>query len=406
MENKFLFFGLIAAFFVSVPSRAQKNKQQAFSHVSASVNSIITGAENTSMYLDSLKGKNIGLMVNHTSLVGKTHLIDTLLKKNIKVKKIFAPEHGYRGMADAGEKLQNSIDEKTGIPIVSLYGSKLKPDSDDLTDLDMVVYDIQDVGVRCFTYISSLFYLMEACAENNIPLMVLDRPNPNIRRVDGPIVKKSYRSFVALLPIPLLYGLTVGELAQMAVGEGWIESPQPLKLTVIPCKNYTRNSYYSLPIKPSPNLPNDRAVYLYPSLVFFEGTQVSVGRGTEFPFQVFGAPDWDNCKFTFTPQSMPGAKSPPFLNKLCKGFDLRKPSAEFGEENDELNLLYLIRAYEKAPDKKSFFLESGFLNKLAGYDLRSQIESELSVEEIRNSWGKNLDHFRQIRKKYFLYPEN
>lgn len=389
-----------------VYSYAQKSKKQNLSNSTQSFQSIVTGAENTTLYFDSLKGKKIALMVNHTSLIGSTHLVDSLLKNKIKIEKIFAPEHGFRGTADAGEKIKSGIDEKTGIPIVSLYGSKLKPDSNDLKDIDIVIYDIQDVGVRCFTYISSLYYLIEACAENNIPIMVLDRPNPNIQRVDGPMVKKSYRNFVALLPVPLLYGLTVGELAQMAVGENWFDLPALPKLTVIPCKNYTRNTHYSLPVKPSPNLPNDRAVYLYPSLVFFEGTNVSVGRGTEFPFQVFGAPDWNFAKFRFTPQSIPGAKEPPFLNNTCIGYDLRKPTEEFGKESDELNLLYLIKAYEKAPDKKDFFLKNNFINKLAGYDLKSQIESELSIEEIRKSWGRNLEYFKQTRRKYFLYSEN
>jgi uncharacterized protein YbbC (DUF1343 family) len=219
------------------------------------------------------------------------------------------------------------------------------------------------------------------------------------------MLKKSYRNFVALLPVPLIYGLTVGELAQMIVGERWLEVPFQPQLTVIPCKNYTRNTRYSLPVKPSPNLPNQRAIYLYPSLVFFEGTNVSVGRGTDFPFQVFGSPDWKNGNFQFTPKSVPGAKEPPFLGQECRGFDLRKPSNEFGEENDNLNLFYLIKAYQLSNDKKEFFLKNNFVNKLAGYDLKSQIESELSIEEIRNSWGRNLDFYKQNRKKYFLYPE-
>lgn len=397
---------IISVMLIAVPAMAQKSKKHPLPPAPQTFQPIITGAENTALYFDSIKGKKIALMVNHTSLIGTTHLVDSLLKMNMTIKKIFAPEHGFRGTADAGEKIKSGIDEKTGIPIVSLYGSKLKPDSNDLKNIDLVIYDIQDVGVRCFTYISSLYYLMEACAENNVPIMVLDRPNPNIHRVDGPMVKKSFRSFVALLPVPMIYGLTVGELAQMTIGEKWIDRSTQPKLTVIPCKNYTRSSQYSLPVKPSPNLPSDRAIYLYPSLVFFEGTNVSVGRGTEFPFQVFGAPDWNFAKFSFTPQSIPGAKEPPFLNKTCKGYDLRKPTTEFGKESDELNLLYLIKAYEKAPDKRDFFLKNNFVNKLAGYDLKSQIESELSVEEIKNSWGNGLEYFKQTRRKYFLYTEN
>jgi uncharacterized protein YbbC (DUF1343 family) len=400
------FATIISVMLIAIPAMAQKSKKHPLPTAPKTFQPIITGAENTTLYFDSLRGKKIALMVNQTSLIGTTHLVDSLLKMNMTIERIFAPEHGFRGTADAGEKIKSGIDEKTGIPIVSLYGSKLKPDSNDLKNIDLVIYDIQDVGVRCFTYISSLYYLMEACAENNVPIMVLDRPNPNIHRVDGPMVKKSFRSFVALLPVPMIYGLTVGELAQMTIGEKWIDRPTQPKLTVIPCKNYTRSSHYSLPVKPSPNLPSDRAVYLYPSLVFFEGTNVSVGRGTEFPFQVFGAPDWNFAQFSFTPQSIPGAKEPPFLNKTCKGYDLRKPTTEFGKESDELNLLYLIKAYEKAPDKKDFFLKNNFVNKLAGYDLKSQIESELSVEEIRNSWGNGLEYFKQTRRKYFLYTEN
>lgn len=398
----FIIFLFVGSFFTK--SCAQKNKKIHQTIQSAKFESIITGAENTALYFDSLKAKRIALMVNQTSLINHTHLVDSLLNIGIEIKKIFAPEHGFRGTADAGENIKSGIDEKTGIPIISLYGAKLKPDSNDLRDIDLVVYDIQDVGVRCFTYISSLFYLMESCAENDIPIMVLDRPNPNIQRVDGAVTQTKYRSFVSLLPIPMLYGLTVGELAQMIIGERWLEASLHPKLRVIPCKNYTRSSLYSLPVKPSPNLPNDRAIYLYPSLVFFEGTNVSVGRGTDFPFQVFGAPTW-NSKFEFTPQSMQGAKFPPFLNETCKGYDLRKESTEFGQEDDALNLLYLIRAYDKTTDKTKFFLKNGFVNKLAGYDLKSQIESEWSLEEIRRSWKRDLEQFKHDRIKYFIYAE-
>ena len=385
---------------------SQKEKKNTGKDKTQEYKPIVTGAENTDAYFDMLKGKRIALMVNHTSLIGDLHLVDSLLKANMKIEKIFAPEHGFRGTADAGEKVKSGIDEATGIPIISLYGSKLKPDSADLQNVDVVVYDIQDVGVRCFTYISSLYYLMEACADAGIPIVVLDRPNPNIHRVDGPMVKKAYRSFVSLLPVPLVYGLTVGELAQMIVGERWIDKPTQPKLTVVPCKNYTRHTHYSLPIKPSPNLPNDRAVYLYPSLVFFEGTNVSVGRGTEFPFEVFGTPEWKSLQFEFKPKSMPGAKNPPFLNTTCKGYDLRKPTSEFGSENEQVNFLYLLKAYSNAPDKQQFFLKNGFVNKLAGYNLTAQIESELSVEEIRASWERGTTAFKLSRKKYFLYPEN
>lgn len=367
---------------------------------------IVTGAENTSAYFDLLKGKRIALMVNQTSLIGTTHLVDSLLAKHLNVVKIFAPEHGFRGTADAGEKIKSGVDEKTGIPIISLYGAKLKPDSNDLKNIDVVIFDIQDVGVRCFTYISSLYYLIEACADNQLMLLVLDRPNPNIQRVDGPQLQQKYRSFVSLLPVPLLYGLTVGELAKMIVGERWLGTSKPIPLTIVPCLNYTRNSVYTLPVKPSPNLPNGRAIYLYPSLVFFEGANVSVGRGTNFPFQVFGTPDWKDLKFKFTPQSIAGASAPPFLNQECFGYDLQNTSSDFGIENNEINLQYLIKAYENTTDKKNFFLKNGFVNKLAGYDLKSQVETELSIEEIKASWKKDLDVFKQNRIKYFLYPEN
>lgn len=403
--KSFSHFSLLLLFAFSVAScNAQKHKTQVVEskHV---YKPIVTGAENTSTYFDSLKGKRIALMVNQTSIIGTTHLVDSLLAKQLTIVKIFAPEHGFRGTADAGEKIKSGVDEKTGIPIISLYGAKLKPDSNDLKNVDIIVYDIQDVGARCFTYISSLYYLMEACADNQLPLLVLDRPNPNIQRVDGPMLQQKYRSFVSLLPVPLLYGLTVGELAKMIVGERWLSTSKPIQLSVVSCLNYTRNSIYDLPIKPSPNLPNGRAIYLYPSLVFFEGANVSVGRGTDFPFQVFGAPDWNGLDFKFTPKSISGATSPPFLNQECFGYNLQNTSTKFGEESNELNLQYLITAYKNSSDKKSFFLKNGFVNKLAGYDLKSQIETELSIEEIRSSWRKELDIFKQNRKKYFLYPE-
>ncbi len=403
MKLMFKFLLLLLCFAIHQSCTAQKAKQRG---EVTSLKSIVVGAERVGEYLPLIQNKKVGMMVNHTSLIGNTHLVDSLLRLGIDVKVIFAPEHGFRGAADAGAHIKDGKDSATSLPIVSLYGNKLKPTREDLKDVEVVMFDIQDVGVRFYTYISSMHYLMEACAEYNLPLIVLDRPNPNIHRVDGPVLKKEFKSFVGMHPIPVLHGLTVGELARMIIGEQWLAEDAELKLTVVPCESYTRLSRYSPPVKPSPNLPNDRAIYLYPSLCFFEGTDISVARGTDFPFQAIGAPGIAKAPFVFTPMPVSGAKNPPHKNVECKGFDLRKPSKDFGEEDDRLNLQYLFKMYALFKDKQNFFLKNGFFNKLAGNrDLMLQIQTELSEEEIRNSWTRALENYKQRRKAYLIYPE-
>jgi len=390
----------------NAPAQGQTKKQKKHKAAAKPVAyvGILTGAERTAEYLPLIKDKRVALMVNHTSMIHKTHIVDSLLSLGIDVKTIFAPEHGFRGTADAGDHINDGKDPKTKLPIISLYGDKLKPSKQDLQDVDVVIFDIQDVGARFYTYISSMHYLMIACAENKLPIIVLDRPNPNIYRIDGPVMQTKFQSFVGMHPIPVLHGLTVGELAKMIVGEKWLGEIILPQLTVVPCQNYTRNSRYSLPVKPSPNLPNDRAVYLYPSICFFEGTDISVARGTDFPFQAIGAPQVAKAPFAFTPKSTDGAKNPPHKDVECKGYDLRNESKDFGAETDKLNLQYLFKMYAQHKDKQHFFLKTGFFNKLAGNsELKLQIEKELSEEDIRKSWQKDIDVFVEKRKPYLIY---
>lgn len=368
---------------------------------------IRVGAMQYDKYLPLIQGKKVALLVNQTSMVGSnTHLADTLQKMGIAIKTIFAPEHGFRGTADAGEKVNNGMDKKTGLPIISIYGNKKKPSTDDLKDVQAVIFDIQDVGVRFYTYISTLHYLMEACVENNVPLIVLDRPNPNGHYVDGPVLKKELKSFVGMHPIPIIHGLTIGEYATMINGENWLGEGKKCALTVIPCANYTHSSLYELPVKPSPNLPNNHAIYLYPSICFFEGTEVSVGRGTAKQFQVIGSPDYKVGDFNFTPVPMEGAKTPPHLNKPCNGYDLTtKPTPDIRNMR-ALDLSYLKMMYDNYPDTSKFFLKSNFFDKLAGTtELRQQLVMHKSMEEIRASWQPDLDIFKEMRKKYLLYQE-
>jgi uncharacterized protein YbbC (DUF1343 family) len=366
---------------------------------------IIPAAERSELYLPLLKGKRVALVVNHSSLVGKNHLLDYLLKHDIKVQKIFAPEHGFRGQADAGTHIKNSKDRQTGLPIISLYGKHKKPTKADLKGIDLILFDIQDVGVRFYTYLSTLHYIMEAGAQQHIPVMVLDRPNPNGHYIDGPLLQKKYRSFVGLHPVPVVYGMTIGEYAKMINGERWLKGGKRVKLTVIPLANYTHQSAYSLPVKPSPNLPNERAILLYPSLAFFEGTVISAGRGTNRPFQLYGATKYKVKKFSFVPKSRPGAQYPKFKGRRCYGVDLSKTEIKENRARQKLNLSYLKDAYANYPDKKGFFLKNRFIDKLAGTDqLRKQIRAEVSEKTIRKGWEKDLKHFKQIRKKYLLYP--
>jgi uncharacterized protein YbbC (DUF1343 family) len=382
----------------------------------------------------------VAVFANQTSMVGRSHLVDTLLKKGIHIRKIFSPEHGFRGQADAGEHVVNLRDPSTGIPIISLYGSKLKPSPADLAGIDILLFDIQDVGVRFYTYISSLQEIIETAIENNRPLIILDRPDPNGFYVDGPVLDSKFRSFVGMQPVPVVYGMTIGEYANMLVGEQWLDSAidgqlntihaidesakridslirtmrkQPVRigmnafrLIVIPCRNYTHKSRYLLPVRPSPNLPDMQSVYLYPSLCFFEGTAVSLGRGTDKPFQQFGHPFFPDSLYSFTPRSVEGAKNPPLLGRICYGYDLSKIDVE-KETGNRISLKWLLRAYRLYPDKESFFLGSGgFFNKLAGGDLlMRQIEEGTNEDDIRKSWEPALDNFKKIRKKYLLYAD-
>ncbi|MBN8850925.1 MAG: DUF1343 domain-containing protein [Sphingobacteriales bacterium] len=375
-----------------------------------SVHHILTGADQMERYLPLLKGRNVAIFANQTATVGPSHLVDTLLKAGIHISKIFSPEHGFRGDADAGEHVNSAVDPKTGIPIISLYGSKRKPSAADLEDVDIMLFDIQDVGVRFYTYISSLQEYVESAIVNHRPLIILDRPNPNGYYVDGPVLNPKFKSFVGMQPIPTVYGMTIGEYAKMLIGELWLDTAAnaaagDFNLTIIPCKNYTHHSRYILPVKPSPNLPNMQSIYLYPSLCLFEGTPISLGRGTDHPFQLFGHPSFPKDLYHFTPASLPGAKNPPLLNQTCYGYDLSNIDV-FSTIKGRLSLQWVIQAYKLFPDKEHFFLAGNFFNRLAGNDiLQQQIKDGLTEDQIRQSWQPALDNFKTIRKKYLLYAE-
>ncbi len=363
-------------------------------------NPILVGAEQIAQYLPRLKGKNVALVVNQTSTVFDEHLVDVLLQKNIAIKMIFAPEHGFRGNRDAGEKFDSSIDTKTGIPLISLYGKNRKPALTTMKELDVIVFDIQDVGVRFYTYISTMHYMMEAAADAGVEFIVLDRPNPNGAFVDGPILEKEFRSFVGMHPIPILHGMTIAELARMIKGQGWLTTEKTLALTVVKVKNYQRNLTYNLPTKPSPNLPNAQSIALYASLAFFEATSVSIGRGTPFPFQVIGHDNIHLGNFTFTPVSTPGAASKPkFMNITLAGEDLRQV------ESHGLNLDFILNWHKAFADKKlTFFNSPQFMDKLAGTDkLRKAIITGQTADQIKLSWQAGITSFKQKRKPYLLY---
>lgn len=359
---------------------------------------IKTGADNSEKYLSILKGKKVGIVTNQTGILSdKSHLVDFLLEKKINIQKIYAPEHGFRGTADAGELIKDGKDTQTGLPIISLYGDNKKPKPEQLKGIDVLVFDLQDVGARFYTYISSLHYVMEACAENNIPLVILDRPNPNGGVVDGPILEKENTSFIGMHPIPVLHGMTIGEYGQMINGEKWLKNGIQCELTVIPCLNYNKEMNYSLPVKPSPNLPNDQSINLYASLCFFEGTNVSLGRGTEKQFQIYGSPFLPKSGFSFTPKPNFGAKDPLHNGKLCYGEDLSGISKISG-----LQLKWLLKAYNSTSDKSKFFIP--FFTKLAGTKkLQEQIEAGMTEAEIKKTWEVGLANFKKIRKNYQIY---
>lgn len=363
---------------------------------------IRTAAEQAELYLPLLQGKKVGVVGNQTSILPQSnskHLVDFLLENKVNVTKVFVPEHGFRGTADAGEKVDNSVDTKTGLPIVSLYGNNKKPSADQLKDLDVLVFDLQDVGVRFFTYISTLHYVMEACAEQGKPLILLDRPNPNGNYIDGPILKKGFESFVGMHRIPLVHGLSIGELAQMINGEKWLKGGIQVDLTVIPVANWNHETTYELPVKPSPNLPNALSIRLYPSTCLFEGTVVSLGRGTYFPFQVYGYPDARFGDFTFTPVAIEGmSKTPPHQDKLCYGRDLRMESLA-----QPFTLSYLLEAYQRSEMKDKFF--NSYFNTLVGTDeLKKQILAGKTEAEIRATWQQGLQDYAILRSKYLIYP--
>jgi uncharacterized protein YbbC (DUF1343 family) len=392
---------------------------------------ILAGAERLNVYLPLLKGKRVGIFANQTSMVGPSHLVDTLKKSGINIKVIFGPEHGFRGTADAGEKIGNYTDEKTGIPVVSLYGAKRRPSEDDLRDVDILVFDIQDVGVRFYTFISSLEEFMNAAFEYGKPLMILDRPNPNGFYVDGPVLDPKYKSFVGMQPVPIVYGMTIGEYAMMLAGEKWLSQKANIRheyyqraensppdtlfhFLVIKCGNYNHKSKYVLPVKPSPNLPEIQSVYWYPSTCYFEGTVISEGRGTEKPFQIFGHPALPKNLYHFTPVSRDSAKDPKLQNKVCYGWNLSgTPESVLKKTDNRIQLGYLLKAYQLFPDKANFFIppksgnmDEAFFNKLAGNgELMQQIKSGLSEKAIRASWQPGLTEFKKIRKKYLLYED-
>ena len=399
--------------FISFKSNASENHLRSLSYNELSPKlqdtlKIIPAADLTHSYLPFLKGKKIALVANQTSVVKSegngisnhpyTHLVDTLLSLNINIVKVFAPEHGFRGQVDAGEKVADDKDLKTGLPLLSLYGKNKKPGPERLKGIELVLFDIQDVGVRFYTYISTLSYMMEACAEQGIPLIVLDRPNPNAHYVDGPMLEPEYRSFLGLHPVPLVYGLTIGEYAQMVNGELWLANGLTCELQVIPIANYSHDKSYSLHIRPSPNLPNDLSINLYPSLGFFEGTIINAGRGTEYQFQRYGAPFFPESEFNYIPQANFGAKYPKFKGENCFGIDLSSTS-----KLSKVNLEWLLDAYHKTPSSKDFFGKT-FTAHAGNEKLQKQIESGMSSEEIRATWKVNIDKFEQIRSKYLIYP--
>lgn len=363
---------------------------------------VVVGAENLQEYLHLLKNQKVGLVVNHTSKIGHEHLVDVLLKNKVKIQTIFAPEHGFRGEASAGETINNAIDQKTGISIISLYGKNKKPSVEQLADLDIIIFDIQDVGVRFYTYISTLNYVMQACAENNKSLVILDRPNPNGHYVAGPVLDLKFQSFVGVNPIPVVYGLTIGELALMNNGEEWLGKNLKCNLKIIKCRNYTHKTRYILPEKPSPNLPNNTAIWLYPSICLFEPSQISVGRGTDLQFQIIGGPDINLGDFIFTPIDKPGAINPVNESKECFGLNLSKIDAY----NTPFTLKYLIEFYKKFKDKNSFFTNKNFFNLLIGNDwVIKDVEAGNNEIDIAKKWQSDLEIFKKKRLNYLLYED-
>lgn len=381
----------------TVVGHRENDNDKKTAHVT-SASAVVTGADQVATVVDLLKGKRVALVVNYTAMVGKIHLADTLRSRGVNILKIMSPEHGFRGNATAGEHVSDGFDTKTGLPVVSLYGKGRKPTPEQLSDIDIVVFDIQDVGVRFFTYIGTLHYVMEACAENNKKVIVLDRPNPNASYIDGPMMRKEFETFIGMHAVPVVHGLTVGEYAGMINGEGWLAGQKACDLEVVQMKNWKHSDDYILPIKPSPNLPNQQSILLYPSVCFFEGTALSLGRGTQMPFQVIGHPDLKNQPFSFTPVDIPGmAVDPPLEGKLCYGLDLRNVKVE-----KRVVVSFLINMYQAFPDKEKFFVEH-FGRWAGSNDLAQQIKSGMTEDQIRATWQADLGKYKVMRKKYLLY---
>jgi uncharacterized protein YbbC (DUF1343 family) len=399
---------LCLIFSITACAQGAKTKQAAKSKT----NRLLTGAEQTEKYLPLLKGKRIGMVVNPTSIIGQQTTVDSLLKRGINIVKIFGPEHGFRGNASAGVSVADAIDEKTGIKAISLYGKHHTPTAQDLSDIDIMIFDIQDVGVRFYTYINTLQRVMEACAENGKEVIIFDRPNPNGFYVDGPILDPQFKSGIGVQPIPVVHGLTVGEYAQMLNGEGWLKNKLKCKITVIKNANYTHDTPYTLPVKPSPNLNTDQSILLYPSTCLFEGVYVNHGRGTQFPFTVVGAPYYKGIySFSFTPTGIKGmAETPIFKDQVCYGLDLRNYDTSIFRKTKQINLSWIMELYKKSPQKENFFKSSlskemGTIEKLIGVaDFRQQIIAGKSEKEIRASWEPGLSRYKEMRKKYLLYP--
>lgn len=391
---KLFFLISIAIVFNLIPSSAHTPRYT----------SVTTGAERVDQYLHLLEGRKVGVLANHTSMIGGTHLVDSLLSLGVNVIKIFTPEHGFRGTADAGERISSSVDPGTGLPVISLYGTNYKPSPSQMEDLDIVVFDIQDVGVRFYTYISTMHYMMESCAENSVAFLVLDRPNPNGFYVDGPVLDMKHRSFVGMHPVPVVHGMTVAEYARMINGEGWLVDGIKADLHYVVCEGYDHLTLYNLPVRPSPNLQTQLSIYLYPSLCLFEGTIMSVGRGTDFPFLCFGHPRFTRGDFHFIPESREGARNPPYSGEKVNGVDLRDFQERFVIDRRELYLEWLIFAYKNMPRDLEFF--NNYFNRLIGNDgVREMIERGVGVSAIINSWKKDVAEFKKIRRKYLLYKD-
>ncbi len=364
--------------------------------------SVICGDQQFKEYLPLLKNKRVAVLTNVTGVVGNKSIVDTLLKLKVKIKKIFGPEHGFRGDTEAGEKVNHNKDSKTGIQIISLYGKNKKPSNEQLKNIDVLIYDIQDVGVRFYTYISTLAYAMEACAENGKEIIVLDRPNPNGFYVDGPILKKEWTSFLGLHEVPIVYGMTCGEYAKMVNEEGWLKNSIQCKLKIITLKNYDRDASYELPIKPSPNLPNYTSILLYPSLGLFEGTIISLGRGTDAPFQMIGHPNYPDTSFSFIPKPTALSKEPKYFNQKCYGLNL-KLDDYLSTHSKKINIVWLTKMYTLL--KRDNFFDENFNYHAGSADLKTLVQNKISETEIRRTWQEDLEKFKRIRQKYLLYPD-